>query len=182
MPFVRHYMKRDDGVLPTVVTVATLPIVLADGALLAPDEIDRLRGIWFEIQKEVRNVVPEPTDCTDEAVRKAMKLLTDEWLCDVDTNYAGKCTIIAAALSIIERSLLDQRPCFFVTAGRRGGGKTTTIVMLIRAVTGIHPAASAWSSNEEERRKALMSYFMYGASYILWDNITRGTQINCPHI
>ena len=111
-----------------------------------------------------------------------MKFLTDEWLCDVATDYAGKCSLIAAALTIIERSLLDQRPCFFVTAGRRGGGKTTTIIMLIKGVTGIHPAASAWSTNEEERRKALMSYFMYGASYILWDNIARGTQISCPHI
>ena len=60
MPFVRHYMRRDDGALPTVATVATLPIVLADGVLLAPDGLDRLRGIWFEIQKEVRAVIPEP--------------------------------------------------------------------------------------------------------------------------
>ena len=72
---------------------------------------------------------------------------------------------------MIERSLLDQRPCFFVTAGRRGGGKTTTLIMLIMAVTGQRPAAAAWSTNEEERRKALMSYFLYGVAYILWDNI-----------
>jgi hypothetical protein len=52
----------------------------------------------------------------------------------------------------------------------------------IKAVTGIHPAASAWSTNEEERRKALLSYFLYGVPYILWDNIARGTQISCPHI
>jgi hypothetical protein len=43
-PFVRHYMRRDDGVLPTVVAIATSPIVLADGSLLAPDGLDRLRG------------------------------------------------------------------------------------------------------------------------------------------
>jgi len=54
--------------------------------------------------------------------------------------------------------------------------------MLIMAVTGSRPAAAAWSTNEEERRKALMSYFLSGAAYILWDNIARGTQISCPHI
>jgi hypothetical protein len=96
--------------------------------------------------------------------------------------YAGKCTLIACALTIIERSLLDQRPAFFVTAGRRGSGKTTTLTMLIEAVTGIAPAAFAWSPNEEERRKALMSYLLSGIAYILWDNIARGTQISCPHI
>ena len=111
-----------------------------------------------------------------------MEFLCDEWLVDVATDYAGKCTIIAAALTLIERSLLPDRPCFFVTAGRRGGGKTTTLIMLIMAVTGLRPAAAAWSTNEEERRKALMSYFLYGVAYILWDNIARGTQISCPHI
>ena len=100
-----------------------------------------------------------------------MEFLCDEWLCDVATDYTGKCIIIAAALTLIERSLLPDRPAFFVTAGRRGGGKTTTLIMLIMAVTGVWPAAAAWSTNEEERRKALMSYFLYGVPYILWDNI-----------
>jgi hypothetical protein len=46
----------------------------------------------------------------------------------------------------------------------------------------MYPAESAWSTNEEERRKALLAYFMLGKVYILWDNIARGSQISCPHI
>jgi hypothetical protein len=46
---------------------------------------------------------------------------------------------------------LDNRPCFFVTAGRRGNGKTTVIQMLIMAAVGDPLAASAWSSNEERQ-------------------------------
>ena len=46
-PFVRHFMRRHDGALPTVVAIATAPIVLADGVLLAPDGLDRDRGIQF---------------------------------------------------------------------------------------------------------------------------------------
>jgi hypothetical protein len=180
--FVRHYVSRDDGVLPTVVAIATLPIVLGDGSLLAPDGLDRVRGIIFKIQKELRAVLPRREHCTEAAVQEAMRFLCDDWLCDVATDYTGKCTLIAAALTVIERSLLPDRPAFFVTAGRRGGGKTTTLVMLIMAVTGIWPAAAAWSTNEEERRKALLSYFLSGVSYILWDNIPRGSQISCPHI
>jgi hypothetical protein len=182
MQFVRHYINRDDGVLPTVVAIATLPIVLGDGSLLAPDGLDRARGIVFKLQKELRAVLPRRDCCTEAAVREAMRFLCDDWLCDVATDYTGKCTLIAAALTMIERSLLPDRPAFFVTAGRRGGGKTTTLVILIMAVTGIWPAAAAWSTNEEERRKALLSYFLYGVSYILWDNIPRGSQISCPHI
>jgi hypothetical protein len=180
--FVAHYLQRHDGALPTVVAIATAPFVLADGILLAPDGLDRDRGIVFIIPKELRAIVPERKDCTKKAVKAAMDYLTDEWLCDVATDYAGKCIIIAAALTLVERTLLPDRPVFFVTAGRRGGGKTTTLTMLIMAITGLWPAAAAWSTNEEERRKALMSYFLYGVPYILWDNIARGTQISCPHI
>ena len=35
MSFVGHYVQRDDDALPTVVAIATLPIVLADGVMLA---------------------------------------------------------------------------------------------------------------------------------------------------
>ena len=182
MEFVRHYTTRHDGVLPTVVAIATLPIVLADGGVLGEERgLDVERGISFIIPSEVMALLPKG-EVTNEAVAREMKYLTDTWLCDVATDYAGKCVIIAAALSIIERSLLDSRPVFFVTAGRRGNGKTTTLIMLIKAVTGIWPAAAAWSSNEEERRKTLLSYFLSGVSYILWDNIRRGAQISCPHI
>jgi hypothetical protein len=180
--FVRHYMRREDGRLPTVVAVSTLPLVFADGGVWSEDKFDQQRGIDFHIPPEVAATVPKPGSITDDDVYEAMTFLTEEWLVDVATDYAGKCTVIAAALTMIERSLLDQRPTFFVTAGRRGGGKTTTLTMLIKAVTGIKPAASAWSTNEEERRKALLSYFLYGVACILWDNIARGTQISCPHI
>ena len=182
MQFVRHFMRRHDGALPTTTAYATIPIVLADGNLLAPEGLDRERGIQFLIQDELRAVIPQGRDCTPERVKAAMEFLCDEWLVDVATDYVGKATIIAAALTLIERSLLPDRPCFFITAGRRGNGKTTTIIMLIVAVTGGRPAAAAWSSNEEERRKALMSYFLHGVPYILWDNIPRGMQISCPHI
>ena len=181
--FVRHYMRRDDGVLHTVVAIATLPIILADGGVLALDnDIDPERGVEFRIPKKVLALLPRKEDCGQRAVKEAMRFLTDKWLCDVLADYPSKCVVVAAALTVIERSLLPDRPVFFVTSGRRGAGKTTLITMLIMAVTGVRPAASAWSANEEERRKALLSYFMHGVPYILWDNIPRGAQISCPHI
>jgi hypothetical protein len=181
-PFVRHYLRRDDQVLPTVVALATTPIVLADGEILAPDGLDRLRGIIFEIPKELRAILPRREDCTEDAIREAMGYLCEEWLCDVKTDLTGKAVIVAGALTVIERSLLDNWPAFFVTAGRRGGGKGTTIEMLIMAAIGVRAAMSAWSNNVEERRKVLPALFLSGVGYIAWDNIERGSQISCPHI
>jgi hypothetical protein len=54
--------------------------------------------------------------------------------------------------------------------------------MLMTAVTGVRPAAAAWSPNEEERRKALLAYLLEALPAIIWDNIPRGTQISCAHI
>lgn len=144
--------------------------------------LDRERGIVFRVPPELSALLPEKSKCSASAVAKAMHFLTDEWLCDVATDYAGKCILIAAALTIIEQSALPDRPTFWVTAGRRGGGKTTTIIMLIVAVTGIRPAAAAWSPNEEERRKALLSYLLQALPCVVWDNIPRGFQISCAHI
>ncbi len=180
--FVRHYLRRADGALPTVAAVAFLPIVLADGDLLSSNGLDRERGIFFVVPEELLARMRRREECTPEAVAEAMRFLCDDWLCDVATDYVGKCVLVAAALTMIERSLLPDRPTFFVTAGRRGGGKTTALAMLVMAAAGTWPAAAAWSPNEEERRKALLSYFMEGVPYILWDNIPRGTQVSCPHI
>ena len=53
-------MNRSDGALPTVVAIATAPIVLADGGLLAAEGLDRLRGIQFIIQDELRAILRDP--------------------------------------------------------------------------------------------------------------------------
>jgi hypothetical protein len=156
--------------------------VLYGGRLLTGPGLDRNYGIVFRIPAKLLAILPKKEDYTPWAAAEAMRFLCDEWLIDVATTYAGKCVLIAAALTIIERSLLPDRPTFWVTAGRRGGGKTTALIMLLIAVTGVHPPAAAWSPNEEERRKALLAYLLEALPAILWDNIPKGSQISCPHI
>ncbi len=138
----------------------------------------------FRIPSEMRAVLPKPNDPkpTPDQTRNALSFLTDEWLCDVATDFRGKCVLIALALTILERALLPERPAFFVTAGKRGGGKTTALAMVILAVTGRKPAAAAWSTSEDERRKALLAYLSEGVGSITFDNIPLGTAISCPTI
>jgi hypothetical protein len=147
--FVRHYMKYRNSKLPVVSAIVTSPLVLPDGTLLATQGLDRQRGIIFRLQPELVAILPTAKDCTSAAVVEAMRFLTDVWLVDVACDYTGKCILIAAALTIIERAILAERPAFFVTAGQRGGGKTTTLQMLFLAATGYRAAAAAWSPNEE---------------------------------
>jgi hypothetical protein len=182
-PFVGHYQPRPyDDALPLVAAVSTLPLVLPGRIILSGPGLMRERGIVFRVPTGIMKLLPRLEECTEDTVRKAYRFLCHNWLCDVAADSVGKAIIISAALALIERSLLANRPAYFVTAGRRGGGKTTLLIMLLMAVTGVHPPAAAWSPNEEERRKALVTYLEAGLAAIIWDNIPRGAQISCPHI
>jgi hypothetical protein len=187
--YVGHFVRRardgrdGDDMIPVVSAVETLPIVFADASVLAKkDGLNREFGIVFNIAPELADVLPDRASITNADIRKAMEYLTDVWLCGVQTDYAGKCVLISSVMEIIERSQLSDRPMIWVTAGRRGEGKTTTLCLVVMAGTGMHAAASAWTFNEEERRKAILAYFMAGVQYILWDNIPRGARLTCPHI
>ena len=182
LPFVKHYLRRHDGALPVVAAVATLPMVLPDGTILSGHGLVRERGIVFRVPDELQKLLPVAAECNHSAVAAAMRFLADEWFCDVKADYAGKCILIAAALTIIERLLLPERPAFFVTAGQRGGGKTTTANMIAIAILGRRASAAAWSPSDEERRKALLAYLGEGVPFIVWDNIPRGAAISCPSI
>jgi hypothetical protein len=82
-PFVRHYMRRDDGVLPPVVLVATLPTVSADGFMIYADGLDRNRGIVFNIEPALMTIIPTRSACDRAAVGDAKRFLLYDWLADV---------------------------------------------------------------------------------------------------
>jgi hypothetical protein len=112
-PFVRHYVRRDDEVLPRIVALSALPIVTADGDLLAEDGLNRKRGIVFNIEPSLMMLIPKRKACDTQAIGDALQFLVEDWLADVATDVTGKRTLVSLALTIIERSLLDQRPAWF---------------------------------------------------------------------
>jgi hypothetical protein len=180
--FVTHYVHRLDSALPLVFGVATMPMVLPDATMLSGFGLDRRYNIVFRVAPELEALLPRREDCTPAVVAGAIQFLTEEWLVDVSTDYEGKCIALSYALTILQRYLLPSRPAFVIGAGHRGTGKTTLINMVSTASLGAPAAAAAWSPSEEERRKALFSYFLQGVPSILWDNIPLGTAISCPSI
>jgi len=180
--FVNHYRGWNGGTLPKLVAISTLPLVLGNGEILAPEGLDRLRGIAFIIDEKLRKRLPQGKVCNNAQVAQALDFLLNEWFIDVKCTFVDKCNAIALALTIIERSLLAERPIGFITSPTPESGKTTLAKMLITAVTGTDAVAFAWSPHEEERRKALLAYFDAGLAYILWDNIADGAFVQCPHL
>jgi hypothetical protein len=174
-------MRYQESTLPVCEALATMPLVLRDGTLLATNRLDRKRKILVRIDPAL--VALLPTSVCDDDVKDAIEFLTDEWLCDVSASFESKCVLIAYALSTLERLLFStDRPAFWVTAGLRGGGKTTALRMIMLAITGKPPAAAAWSDNPEERRKAIFAALRENVPSLIFDNIPRGSMLSCPTV
>ena len=95
----------------------------------------------------------------------------------------GKCSIVAAALTMIERSLLPDRP--LLLRYRRAGAVAENHVTGY-AHHGRHRGAAGPRRRGRPMRRSVARHCWPTSSlavpYILWDNIARGTQISCPHI
>jgi hypothetical protein len=107
-PFVAHYLEHKKAKLPKVSGLMTMPLVLPSGKLLATHGLNRELKAVFCLEPEIVQLVPKGV--TDGEIAEAMRFLTDEWLADAPTNYAGKCTLIALALSVLERHVFGERP------------------------------------------------------------------------
>ena len=182
-PFCEAVNFRPGGSkIPTVKGVQTMPLILrrADGSFeVASDNgFNPDLGLYFRVDAALKAALPDPARITLGDAIRAYKFLTDDWLCDVDTDANGKAVVVAIALSIIVRQLFTTRPGFFVTAALAGSGKTTALSMVSMAVLGRFAAATGWSSFEEERQKALFSYLAGGVPLIVWDNIKKGTNVS----
>ena len=178
-PFVKHYLAHGRSHLPRVGTLLTMPLVLPNGRLLATNGLDRARRAVFHIDPAIVALMPRGR-VGGAAVAEAISFLTDEWLVDVQTDYDGKCVLMALALTIIERYLLGERPAFFATAGKRGGGKTTALNMVSLAVLGERAPAAAWSKSPEERRKAIFASLLQSVPFMVFDNVAAGSTLSCP--
>ena len=130
----------------------------------------------FPHPEELMAQLPAREDCDDEAVAEGARIPDRQWLCDVAADCTGKCMLIAAALTLIERSLLP----IALYSSSQPGGAAAARPPAYHAPDGGHrraAAAAAWSPNAEERRKALLAYLMEALPAIIWDNIPRGAQI-----
>jgi hypothetical protein len=181
LPFIQALIQHPNSALPVVRAINTAPLVTVSGRIISGIGLDRENGLFHRIDSVLRSCLPANRP-TDADILAAMKFLLDEWLVDVALDQVGKCVAILLALTLLQRSLLPERPAFFVTAGQRGGGKTTLVNMIVAAALGRRAAAANWSDNTEERKKALFSYLRQSVAVLVWDNIARGSTISCPHI
>ena len=53
----------------------------------------------MRVPPELEKLLPKPEECTPSTVSAAMRYLAHDWLSDVATDFTGRATVIAMALS-----------------------------------------------------------------------------------
>ena len=146
---LREYSPSD---IPVVRAINTTPLVTMSGNVIDGVGLDRNTGLVHRIDPLLRSCLPADAP-SERDVRDAVNFLFDEWLADVALDKIGKSVAVMMALTLIERTLLSERPAFFITAGQRGGGKTTLVMMIVLAVLGRKAAAASWSESLRNGRR-----------------------------
>lgn len=156
--------------VPYLYGVTEAPILRPDGSIQGKAGYDEATGLLY-LPHQLIDPVPEaPTP--DDARRAIAELL--EVVCDFPFGSDGdRSGWLAALLTPLARSAFEGPvPMFLADANTRGAGKTNLADAVGRIVTGRATARQAWSADNEETRKALMSIALAGDPLVLLDNVT----------
>ena len=89
---------------------------------------------------------------------------------------------LAALLSSVTRLSLPIAPAYLITAPTAGSGKTTLAEAIGALQTGSRIAAAMLPEHEEEIRKQVFAALREGSTFLLYDNIERGSHLKSPAI
>jgi hypothetical protein len=162
---------------PPLSAIAEWPMVaVGSGQIIVGTRgYDEATGLYFDIDPKIRLEAMTP--------EAAWEYLKDELLHDFpfedDLHRAGG---LALLLAFMQRPLMKTCPAFAVIAPQPGTGKTTLLEVASLSVHGSPIVPHAFSSDEEELRKALQGLMMAKIPAVLFDNIGRGRSISSDHL
>lgn len=164
---------RDRGEWPSLRTlngIAEVPVLRTDGTVLDAPGYDSASGILYHPRRVYPRVPEAPTSAD---VERAGRLL-----CDVVSDFPWEkpehlTGWLAACLTPLARdAYAGPAPLFLFDATSAGSGKSLAARLAATIGTGSIGATAPWSSDEEERRKAITTYAREGMRVVCWDNVT----------
>jgi hypothetical protein len=156
--------------------VVPFPVLRPDGSILVTPGYDPATGLFLHWVADPLEVPDRPT--RDDARRAATHLL------DVVSDFPFQADMhrgawLGGLLTPLAKPAFDgPAPLFLVDANVRAAGKGMLLEVLSRIVTGnpfpvlSYPAGS--KDGEEELRKKITTFLMYGDRMVLLDNLTGG--------
>jgi hypothetical protein len=161
------------GVRP-LTGVVSFPVLRHDGTILTENGYDQRTGLFLHWPREQLSIPDRPT--IDDARAAATELLEVVG----DFPFAAdmhKAAWLAALLTPLARPAFDgPAPLFLVDANVRAAGKGLSLEVISRIVTGNPFPVISYPVNpkdcEEELRKKITTFLLYGDRIALFDNLT----------
>jgi hypothetical protein len=149
--------------------ITEAPLLRRDGSILQERGYDPASGVLYDPSEDFPRVPDEPT--REDAIRARDELL--EPLADFPfASEAHKAVILAAMITLLARFAFDgPAPLFFITANTRGTGKGLLCDVIAVIVLGRPFARAAYSRDDDEMRKVILSLAIEGDRAVLLDNI-----------
>jgi len=159
--------------VPAIRGIVGAPTFTADGVLATTTGYQPDTELYYLPVGEPVSPVPDAPTIDD--LKRARKLLLDEWLVDFPfPDEASRAHALAVALTPIVRELIDgPTPLFAIDAPTPGTGKGLLAETIGTLVFGTTPPVMSELRNDEELRKRITSVLLSGAPIILFDNVSK---------
>jgi hypothetical protein len=164
---VQDILALPDPPFPPLHAIATVPLFLASGELIATAGYHRASGIVFAVDPlDVSSALP-PLD-------RAARLVLEELFGDFPfADQASRAHAVALLLQPFVRCLIPgATPLYLIDAPARGTGKGLLADVVARVDLGVSAPVIAPTHDGDELEKRITSLLLAGTSFILLDNVT----------
>jgi hypothetical protein len=164
-----HELQSWPGI-KRLVGIARTPFLRPDGTICQTPGYDAKTGYFLALSPDLVGL--EVAECpTQDEARAALSRLRSVFADFPYSDESGYMVPIAAALTLVARAAIDgSTPGFAFDSAKGGEGKTLQTDAVAMLATGEFAARSAYSSEEEEVRKALDAFAMIGADIVCLDD------------
>lgn len=164
--------------LPQLRGVVSQPIFRPDGTLIQTPGYDFATGLYYEPEREVPPVDPDPSMLQ---VAAAKVWLMDTFLADFPwKGDADRANYLALLMTPVLRSYLVGvlSPFGVVTATSPGSGKSLLAEEIPSRL--FRSSSHAWPRREEERQKVITTAFAEDSAVVVFDNIGDTDKLDSP--
>jgi hypothetical protein len=154
--------------VPQLTALATCPLLLADGRILARPEFDAASGILFDAQGVTFPAVPERPNRAEAAA--ALKLLMHPFRDYPFVDDASKSVLVSLLLSAVSRFAYPFVPCHAFDATGAGTGKSKLFDCASILLTGRECAVVSQPDDATEFEKKLFAELLAGDPLVSIDN------------
>lgn len=158
--------------LKPLTAMITAPTITTDGYVVSKQGYDARTGLYLSSTGDVH---PIPDEVTQAHIKDAYQLIMDvlNTFSLQSHDKLSRSIALAAMMTAVVRPSMDVCPIFGFTAPVQGTGKSMLTNCICLLGSGkVAPMTTAPKNNEAELKKILLANLIYGASHIVFDNIT----------